>query len=41
MVVTSVYNTMRLEGQTVPMEKIEQLYNQVKIESEEKLDESV
>ena len=32
MIVTSVYNTMLLEGQTVAKEKVESLYNQVKKE---------
>lgn len=32
MVVTSVYNTMQMEGQRVPKERIERLYNQVEKE---------
>jgi hypothetical protein len=32
MVVTSVYNTMQMEGQPVSMERVENLYNQVKKE---------
>lgn len=34
MVVTSVYHTMQLEGQTVSKEKVEKLYQQVKKEVE-------
>jgi hypothetical protein len=36
MIVTSVYNTMRLEGQFVSKEKIEELYDQVMKERRDK-----
>jgi hypothetical protein len=35
MIVTSVYNTMRMEGQPVSKERVENLYNQVKKEKQE------
>ena len=34
MVVTSVYNTMQMEGQPVSKERVEKLYNQVKKENQ-------
>jgi hypothetical protein len=36
MVVSSVYNTMQMEGQTVSKERIESMYNQVKKETADK-----
>lgn len=36
MVITSVYSTMYLEGQTVPEKKIESLYNLVEKEKQSK-----
>lgn len=36
MIVTSVYNTMQMEGQPVSMERVEGLYNRVIKEKQEK-----
>ncbi len=36
MLLKSVYNTMHLEGQTVPAEKLEKLYAQVRKEQKTK-----
>lgn len=36
MIVTSVVNTMQMEGQPVPKAKVERLYNQVKKEQSAK-----
>ena len=36
MVVTSVYHTMQIEGQTVSKAKVESLYNQVQRENKAK-----
>jgi hypothetical protein len=36
MIVTSVVNTMKMEGQPVPKTKVEHLYNQVKREQSAK-----
>ena len=41
MVVTSVYNTMQMEGQPVSKERVENLYNQVKKEREEQKERSL
>jgi hypothetical protein len=41
MVVTSVVKTMQMEGQPVSKERVENLYNQVKKERQEKRDRSV
>ena len=41
MVVTSVYNTMQMEGQPVSKERVENLYNQVKKERQEKRERSL
>ena len=41
MVVTSVYHTMQMEGQPVSKERIESLYNQVKIERQEQKERSL
>jgi hypothetical protein len=40
MVVTSVYNTMQMEGQPVSKERVENLYNQVEQERQEKIERS-
>lgn len=40
-VVTSVYNTMQMEGQPVSKERVENLYNQVKKERQEKRERSL
>ena len=41
MVVTSVYNTMQMEGQPVSKERVENLYNQVEQERQEKIERSL
>ena len=41
MVVTSVVNTMHMEGQPVSKERVENLYNQVKRERQEKRERSL
>ncbi len=40
MVVTSVYNTMQMEGQPVSKERVESLYNQVEKERQEQKEKS-